>query len=513
MFYPNQQLATAQEKINIQFRNERIDDPQIFLGDMMEYIELAGSDENRCKWVFKTALKEEGEAWYRASGVGLSFGELVEAFKKRFLSRTMIKVNIDRISRTKYQGGSLLYYLDLIAGIARRGGIPEDVLVAFAISGIPQHIADMTTLNAKEGLNWNELYSICERLQVSRGFNEGISDSVGQDTGVNRIMRQNTHRRHVICFLCKKPGHRVDSCYLNPKYKNTKPREQRRNVREVESEIQEYRLEEEEPEENKSFRSYRVFDINNIYRGPWLTAKIEDTDRTLKCLVDSGADVNLIRPEKILDIVKLSKTNITLRTAKNSRMRTLGRCNLKLKIEGQALEGDFIVTEDIKTGCILGLPLLNKYKAELKFGYKFECKIGADKKESKLGSHRIFTKGDTPVMAPLYKLGPEKEKLASEFIDKYLKEGIIRPSKSPWRSPVTIAPKKEEKGRFCIDYRRLNDITVRDAYPMPRVEQNTLVRWMRNQGIIRLIWTRGIWRRQLLRVGRGCLSLQKCPLD
>lgn len=73
-------------------------------------------------------------------------------------------------------------------------------------------------------------------------------------------------------------------------------------------------------------------------------------------------------------------------------------------------------------------------------------------------------------MAPLYKLVAEKEAIASEFIAKYFKEGIIRPSNSPWRSPVTVAPKKDGKSRFCIDYRRLNDVTVKDAYPMPRVK-------------------------------------------
>ncbi|MGL4850115.1 MAG: reverse transcriptase domain-containing protein, partial [Clostridium sp.] len=51
-----------------------------------------------------------------------------------------------------------------------------------------------------------------------------------------------------------------------------------------------------------------------------------------------------------------------------------------------------------------------------------------------------------------------------------MESGIIRPSKSPWRSPIVIAPKKGERGRFCVDFRRLNDVTVRDAYPMPRVE-------------------------------------------
>lgn len=53
---------------------------------------------------------------------------------------------------------------------------------------------------------------------------------------------------------------------------------------------------------------------------------------------------------------------------------------------------------------------------------------------------------------------------------KYLDEGVIRPSDSSWRKPVIIVLKKDGGSRLCIDYRRLNGFTIKDAYPMPRVD-------------------------------------------
>jgi len=50
-----------------------------------------------------------------------------------------------------------------------------------------------------------------------------------------------------------------------------------------------------------------------------------------------------------------------------------------------------------------------------------------------------------------------------------LKQDVIEPSTSPWSSNVVIVKKKDGSLRFCIDYRKLNDVTVKDSYPLPRI--------------------------------------------
>ena len=56
------------------------------------------------------------------------------------------------------------------------------------------------------------------------------------------------------------------------------------------------------------------------------------------------------------------------------------------------------------------------------------------------------------------------------MVNEMEKRGIVRSSSSPWASPVVLVPKKDGSVRFCVDFRRLNSITQKDVYPLPRVD-------------------------------------------
>ena len=59
----------------------------------------------------------------------------------------------------------------------------------------------------------------------------------------------------------------------------------------------------------------------------------------------------------------------------------------------------------------------------------------------------------------------------NEEIQRMLENNLIQDSQSPWASPVVLVAKKNGKKRFCVDYRKLNAITKKDAYPLPRIDE------------------------------------------
>lgn len=67
-------------------------------------------------------------------------------------------------------------------------------------------------------------------------------------------------------------------------------------------------------------------------------------------------------------------------------------------------------------------------------------------------------------------MSPTERQTTEDNVTDMLKRGVIRPSKSPWASPVVLVRKKDGSIRFCVDYRRLNTITSKDVYPLPRID-------------------------------------------
>lgn len=81
----------------------------------------------------------------------------------------------------------------------------------------------------------------------------------------------------------------------------------------------------------------------------------------------------------------------------------------------------------------------------------------------------LHTIDDPPAKDRHYPVSPAVQKLLYAELDRILDQGIIEESESPWSHPVTLV-RKNDKNRICLDARKLNALTVKDAYPLPHIQ-------------------------------------------
>ena len=89
--------------------------------------------------------------------------------------------------------------------------------------------------------------------------------------------------------------------------------------------------------------------------------------------------------------------------------------------------------------------------------------------QTTLISHRIPTGNSKPINTVPYRTNPTAKSRVDKIVQEHLKKNFIRPSNSPWASPIVLASKKDGSIRFCIDYRKLNEKTVTQNWPIPRI--------------------------------------------
>jgi hypothetical protein len=78
--------------------------------------------------------------------------------------------------------------------------------------------------------------------------------------------------------------------------------------------------------------------------------------------------------------------------------------------------------------------------------------------------------GTTPIFKRLYRMAANQLAELKEQLQELLDRRYIRPNASPWGSPVIFVPKKDGMQRMCVDYRSLNEVTIKNKHPLPRIE-------------------------------------------
>lgn len=107
--------------------------------------------------------------------------------------------------------------------------------------------------------------------------------------------------------------------------------------------------------------------------------------------------------------------------------------------------------------------LLNKYQDAF-------ARSSTELGKCSLLKHRIETAEAAPVRQPMRRTPQAFEGEEDKYLKEQLEAGVIQPSSSAWASPIVMVRKKTGDVRVCIDYRKLNERTIKDAYPLPRID-------------------------------------------
>lgn len=109
------------------------------------------------------------------------------------------------------------------------------------------------------------------------------------------------------------------------------------------------------------------------------------------------------------------------------------------------------------------LNLLNEYSDRISFGLK-------DLGKTDMVKMSITCNSNEPVVYYPYRMSKHEKEILDGILQDLLSNGIIRESKSAYASPVILVKKKTNDYRLCIDYRRLNAVTIKEKYPLPLID-------------------------------------------
>lgn len=260
---------------------------------------------------------------------------------------------------------------------------------------------------------------------------------------------------------------------------------------------------------NKIILDYIISHAQGDQR-PYL--KIEILGCSILALLDSGASrtlVGLPGYELLLSLgLKLQKESVTCTVANGQHCSSIGFIQTPITLKSKTKILDIIVLPELSHQIILGIDfwrameivpdmrqdvwhftdqsessfvdicsvqsvksLSELEKSELNnlIERKFDS-MGTEFGCCKVAPHDIeLEPGTKPIKQRYYPVSPHKQKIIDDEVEEMLKLGVIERSKSPWSSPVCLVHKKDGSYRFCIDFRRLNAVSKKDAYPIPYI--------------------------------------------
>ncbi|GFW22938.1 retrovirus-related Pol polyprotein from transposon 17.6 [Trichonephila clavipes] len=225
-------------------------------------------------------------------------------------------------------------------------------------------------------------------------------------------------------------------------------------------------------------------------------------------IIDTGANVSIIRndlAQKLKEKLLWTPPRVVLQTVTGENIDIHGKLKVKIRF-GDTTYQHAVYVADIADPFILGLDFLKEHgftldfnKNELRFIheevtiFKIEHRTESIRQKSSaerlfqefedvfsrnssdighttVTQHRIDTADHPPIKQHPRRLPFAKQEEVGTLLREMQENDIIEPSSSPWASPIVLVSKKDGSTRFSVDYRKLNDVTKKDSYPLPRID-------------------------------------------
>ncbi|KAM9447691.1 uncharacterized protein ACWYII_013122 [Salvelinus alpinus] len=231
------------------------------------------------------------------------------------------------------------------------------------------------------------------------------------------------------------------------------------------------------PEADEGKRMEPVVVVGRTCVGDFCHVPVTVEGVPCSALVDTGSTVTLVRPDIVPGWTQCEPTTVQLRTVTATSTTqpsvSLGR-TLPAQLPQMGEERTLSAVREIWGRNCVGLdPEQQERLGQLLFEFRDSFVLSEEEVgQTHLVQHEIDTGDARPIKMRPRCIALARQEAADKAVLEMQRADFIEPSDSPWAAPVVLVPKKGGKLRFCADYRRLNEVTRKDSYPIPSIDES-----------------------------------------